>query len=115
MYSMPILFYYPKKENNEYFETSEYVDLFDNLDEADYIPSIIEYACEAMKLVVMNKYRERELKEKGVTFFKSVDEFEDTVFNARTHLLSDISDERIGSLSSESRSLTRMFLTLMVE
>lgn len=111
-------FFYPKKDNNEYYEASENVELFESADEIDYVPSIIEYACEAMKLIVMNRFRERELKKEVREFFESIDKYEEIVFRIRTLSSNDeINSEKVNIdlLSNQSKDLTKRFLTLMVE
>ncbi len=109
-----MLFYYPKKDENEYQETSETVDLFDELGGVDYVPSIIEYACQAMKLVIMNRYRERTAKDGVRPFFEEIDKFENIIFEVRTRTLNNETNHDLeSSLSNQSRKLTRMFLNLM--
>ncbi len=65
-----------------------------------------------MKLIVMNKYRERKPEDKVRSFFESIDAFENAVFDIRVHYPEyDYVSQAV--LSEQSQRLTDSFLSLM--
>ncbi len=111
-------FYYPAKEKDKYVtKKTKFLTEYDDPDDFFSNPNIVDFICETMILVIIDKYSDsaQNMSQKPTNFLKKARKFQSMVYEQLLSFYTENNDFNSLKIEKESEELTKGFIEIMGE